>query len=57
MRELDLGVLQPGNYLDKQSAGYWDGRNRFGEIVPSGIYIYEFHAGSFQATRKMAIVK
>ena len=57
VRKLDLGVQQPGNYLDKQTAGYWDGRNRFGEIVPSGLYIYDFRAGSFQATRKMAIVK
>ena len=57
VREFDLGVQQPGNYLDKQSAAYWDGRNQFGEIVPSGLYVYDFQAGSFQASRKMAIVK
>ena len=31
--------------------------NQFGEVVPNGIYIYDFHAGPFRSTRKMAIVK
>ena len=57
VRKLDLGVQQSGNYLDKRSAAYWDGRNQFGEVVPNGIYIYDFHAGTFRSTRKMAIVK
>ncbi len=57
IRKLELGVQQAGIYLDKPSAAYWDGRNRFGELVPNGIYIYDFHAGSFQASRKMVIIK
>ena len=57
VRKLDLGVQQSGDYLDKRYAAYWDGRNQFGEVVPNGIYIYDFRAGSFQASRKMAIVK
>ena len=32
VRKLDLGIQQSGNYLDKRSAAYWDGRNQFGEV-------------------------
>jgi hypothetical protein len=44
-----------------QTAGYhvaiWDGRNKLGEVVGSGVYIYRFRAGSFTAIKKMALVK
>ncbi len=35
----------------------WDGRNKHGELVSSGIYMYTIHAGNFSATRKMLIRK
>jgi hypothetical protein len=35
----------------------WDGRNKLGEVVGSGIYIYRFRAGSFTSIKKMALVK
>jgi len=57
VRELDLGVLQAGSYLHKHTAAYWDGRDRFGEAVSSGLYVYSLHAGSFRATRRMVILK
>ncbi|MGH7457383.1 MAG: T9SS type A sorting domain-containing protein, partial [bacterium] len=44
-----------------QAAGYhvaiWDGRNKLGEVVGSGVYIYRFRAGSFTSIQKMALVK
>jgi len=44
-----------------RAAGYhvaiWDGRNKLGEVVGSGVYIYRFRAGSFTAIKKMALVK
>jgi len=44
-----------------QAAGYhvaiWDGRNKLGEVVGSGVYVYRFRAGSFTAMKKMALVK
>jgi len=42
-------------------AGYhvaiWDGRNKLGEVVGSGVYIYRFRAGNFVSIKKMALVK
>jgi hypothetical protein len=46
---------------EPQAAGYhvaiWDGRNKFGEVVGSGVYMYRFRAGSFTSIKKMALVK
>jgi len=54
---LDLGQRQPGFYLGRTKAAYWDGRNFAGEKVASGIYFYQIKAGDFFATRRMLIVK
>ena len=48
VRQLDLG---------HQQAGYWDGRNAFGERIASGIYFYSLTARDCSATRKMLIGK
>lgn len=46
---------------EPKSAGLWsaewDGKNDAGENVASGIYIYHIKAGSFIATKKMAVVR
>ena len=57
IRQLDLGYLMPGLYLDRGNAAYWDGKNVYGERVASGIYFYTLSTTSFNATRKMVISK
>ena len=57
IRQIDLGHLMPGRYLNRENAAYWDGTNVYGERVTSGIYVYTLSSGSFQATRKMVISK
>ncbi|HDL78999.1 MAG TPA: T9SS type A sorting domain-containing protein, partial [Bacteroidetes bacterium] len=45
----------------RQTAGthqfYWNGRNREGSLLPSGIYFYEIKAGRFHRAKKMVLVR
>jgi hypothetical protein len=46
---------------ETQDAGYynvvWDGRNDAGELVSSGIYVYQIVSGSFTQNHKMTFIK
>ena len=57
VRTLDLGDKPAGVYLSKGKAAHWDGCDDAGQPVASGVYFYTLHAGSFRATRKMAIAR
>ncbi|MBW7995606.1 MAG: choice-of-anchor D domain-containing protein [Candidatus Glassbacteria bacterium] len=43
---------QPGNYSVN-----WDGRDRAGRAVSSGVYFYRLQSGEFTQTRKMMVLK
>jgi hypothetical protein len=57
VRTIDLGQKGIGHYLSKDESIHWDGRNQNGELVPSGVYFYQFRAGKFMAMKKMLLVK
>lgn len=57
IRELDLGYKTAGLYDGKDKAAYWDGKDKFGLPVASGIYFYEINAGKFSAVKKMIVLK
>ena len=57
VRQLDLGYQQAGYYTNRTRAAYWDGRNRLGESVGSGVYFYHLQAGDYSAIDKMVILK
>ena len=57
VRRLALGNQAAGYYAERGRAAYWDGRNEDGEAVANGIYIYQFLAGDYAASRRMVIVK
>ena len=57
VRRLSLGNQAAGHYAERGKAAHWDGRNEDGEAVASGIYIYQFRAGDYAASRRMVIVK
>ena len=43
--------------VSRQTAGYCDGRNEFGEQAASGVYYYTIAAGDYLATSKMLLLK
>lgn len=57
VRKLALGHLDAGSYMSRTDAAYWDGNNRLGDPVSSGVYFYTISTRSFKATRAMTIVK
>jgi flagellar hook assembly protein FlgD len=57
VRNLHLGGLEAGSYMNKGKAVYWDGRNEQGEKVASGVYIYQMVADKKTFTRRMVILK
>jgi len=57
IRTLNLGVKPVGMYVTQDRAAYWDGMDKNGEGVASGLYFYTLKSGSFQATRKMLVIK
>ena len=57
VRRLALGYQAAGIYQTRNRAAYWDGKNKIGEPVASGVYFYTLTAGDFNATRKMLIMK
>jgi hypothetical protein len=57
VRILDLGHREAGVYVSRSKAAYWDGKDKAGEQVASGIYFYSITAGDFSAIRKMIVTK
>ncbi len=57
VRTFALGHRPAGTYHSKTEAVYWDGRNRQGEPVASGVYFYTLSAGDFTETRRLLIKK
>jgi len=57
VRTLSLGEKKPGMYISKDRAVHWDGRNKAGERVSSGLYFYAIEAGNFRGIKRMLLVK
>ena len=57
VRRLAVGHQAAGMYKSRSRAIYWDGQNRLGEPVASGLYFYTLTTGDFTATRRMLILK
>ncbi len=55
IQTIKLGEQPAGTYIDREHAAYWDGRNRMGERVGSGIYLYAMLAGGKRMVRRMVV--
>jgi flagellar hook assembly protein FlgD len=46
---------------EQRDAGYhnvrWDGRDKNGKLVASGVYLYQLQAGTFYEVKKMALLR
>ena len=43
---------QPGTFTVE-----WNGKNQFGNQVPSGVYLYKISANKFSSVKKMIMIK
>ena len=57
VRTLELGIQSAGGHVSRDGAAYWDGSNDVGEKVASGVYFYEFRAGTFSQSGRMVVLK
>ena len=57
VRTLNLGHKSIGSYMTTSNAAYWNGKNKTGETVSSGVYFYTLQTKDFSATRRMVILK
>jgi hypothetical protein len=52
VRALTEGILASGEHLVR-----WDGRDESGRAVPAGIYLVRLRSTSFQATRRLVVIR
>ncbi len=57
VREINLGYKPAGVYVSKDRSAYWDGKDRFGMPVASGVYFYNLKVNDFSETKKLIILK
>ena len=48
----EMGMIQAGKYIAS-----WEGRNKSGRVVGSGVYFLRFTSDNFQAVKKVVLVK
>jgi len=53
----EIITLASGSYEAGVHTVTWNARDRYGNQVPSGLYIYRLTAGSFVQERKMMLLK
>ena len=57
VRVLNLGTRAPGIYFQQKHAAHWNGKNKWGEPVASGVYFYRLTTNLFSQTRKLTIIR
>ena len=52
VRGIASGIRSPGSHTES-----WDGRDRSGRELSSGIYLLRFEAGQYRETRRLVILQ
>lgn len=52
IKTFELGDIEPGKYKL-----VWDGKNNYGSVVASGVYIFRFESQKFTLAKKMMLIK
>ena len=52
-----IGTLLDTQYVAGFHSVRWDGKDRNGIPVSSGVYLYQIHAGEFSQVRKMSLIR
>jgi len=53
----EIRTLTDASYVGGTHTVRWNGKDNFGNSVPSGVYFYHMNTGSFNQVRKMMLVK
>jgi subtilisin family serine protease len=52
IKTFELGDINPGRFRIQ-----WDGKNNYGSVVSSGVYIYRFESQKFISAKKLLLLK
>ncbi|MFA6978580.1 MAG: S8 family serine peptidase [Ignavibacteriaceae bacterium] len=52
VRTFDLGEREAGRYKIM-----WDGKNNYGSVISTGVYIFRFESANFTSAKKMILLK
>ncbi len=57
VRGQEIRTLVDADYGAGYHSARWDGKNESGKAAASGVYVYQFRAGSFSHVKKMLLVR
>jgi 1,4-alpha-glucan branching enzyme len=57
LRGRKVSVLADSRYLTGEHVISWDGRDSFGQMLPSGVYFYRLWTEGFSKTKKMILLR
>ena len=52
-----VNVIATGHYTRGSHFATWDGKDSYGQIVSSGVYIYRLRAGDYNLHKKMILIR
>ena len=57
VRTFAIGYQDAGEYVSRDKAVHWDGRNNIGEPVAAGVYFFHLATANYSGARETSIIK